>query len=115
MTTNFDAALEWRGKGYNVVPQKAVDIKHPGVKWKPIQARLVTPEEMASWRPMFDNGVGLITGAISGVIVIETDGLAGETVLDEFECEYGPLPEFSSFAAEANVAFIGTSSIRAAR
>ena len=45
MTTNFDAALEWRGKGYNVVPQKAVDIKHPGVKWKPIQARLVTPEE----------------------------------------------------------------------
>ena len=42
---------------------------------------------------MFDNGVGFITGAISGVIVIETDGLAGETVLDEFEYEHGPLPE----------------------
>jgi uncharacterized protein (DUF927 family) len=42
---------------------------------------------------MFENGVGFVTGDISGVIVIETDGPAGETVLEQFEFEHGPLPE----------------------
>jgi putative DNA primase/helicase len=93
MTSNFDAAREWMSKGYNVVPLKAVDAKHPGVKWKGLQTRLATADEVTRWKPLFSNGVGFITGAISGVVVIETDGLAGETVLAEFEHEHGPLPD----------------------
>ena len=42
---------------------------------------------------MFANGVGFVTGEISGVVVIETDGLAGETVLDTYRYEHGPLPD----------------------
>ena len=42
---------------------------------------------------MFDNGVGFITGGISGVIIIESDGPEGEAVLAEFERLYGPLPD----------------------
>ena len=91
--SNFRAALEWARKGYNVVPQKGLDIKHPGVRWKELQGRRATQDELAQWRHMFSNGVGFITGAISGVVVIETDGLAGETVLGDFEYEHGPLPE----------------------
>jgi hypothetical protein len=30
---NYKAAIVWRERGYNVVPQKAIDLKHPGVKW----------------------------------------------------------------------------------
>jgi hypothetical protein len=41
---------------------------------------------------IFANGVGFITGAISGVVVIDTDGPEGEALLDEFEFECGPLP-----------------------
>jgi uncharacterized protein (DUF927 family) len=86
-------ALDWRKRGYNVVPQKARDKKYPGVKWKNLQTRQATEAELMRWNLMFANGVGFITGEISGVIVIETDGLQGLTVLDEFECEHGPLPK----------------------
>jgi predicted RNA binding protein YcfA (HicA-like mRNA interferase family) len=63
------------------------------VKWKPYQDRLVTLAEMKRWEHLFANGVGFITGAVSGIIVIESDGLAGQTVLNEFEAEFGPLPK----------------------
>jgi hypothetical protein len=93
MTTNFDAALAFRAKGYNVVPQAAVDKKHPAVKWKVLQDRLADQAELEGWKHLFENGVGFITGAISGVIVIESDGPEGEAVLAEFEREHGPLPD----------------------
>jgi hypothetical protein len=88
---NYKAAIVWRERGYNVVPQKAINLKRPGVTWKPYQDRRVTRAEMQRWD--FANGVGFITGAVSGAIVIESDGLAGETILNEFEAEFGWLPE----------------------
>jgi hypothetical protein len=33
MIANFDAALDWHARGYNVVPCKAPDKKRPGIKW----------------------------------------------------------------------------------
>jgi P4 family phage/plasmid primase-like protien len=89
----YEAALAWAHKGYNVVPQKAPDKKHPGVKWRDLQTRHVTDAELARWERMFANGVGFITGAISGVIVIETDGPAGEALLEQFEFRHGELPK----------------------
>ena len=91
MTTNFDAALAFHAKGYNVLPQAAFDKKHPAVKWKGLQDRLVEPDELEGWKHLFENGVGFITGGVSGVIVIESDGPEGEAVLAEFEREHGPL------------------------
>jgi hypothetical protein len=90
---NYQAAIGWRARGYNVVPQKAIDLKHPGVKWKDYQKRLVTRAEIQCWKPLFASGVGFITGAISGVVVIESDGPAGLAVLNEFADEFGALPE----------------------
>jgi len=90
---NYMAALAWLKKEYNVVPQKAVDKKHPGVKWAHLQNQRVTKDELFDWYPMFANGVGFITGAISGIIVIESDGPEGEALLAEFEKLHGPLPE----------------------
>ncbi len=89
---NYAAALEWHKRKYNVVPRHATN-KHPAVKWKELQARMVTRAELLEWHSKFVHGVGFITGAVSGIIVIESDGLAGQTVLDLFECEYGPLPK----------------------
>ena len=91
--SNFSAALEWARKGYNVVPQAAVDKKYPAVKWKGLQDRLTEPDELQGWKHLFVNGVGFITGAVSGIIVIESDGPEGEAVLAEFEREHGPLPD----------------------
>jgi hypothetical protein len=88
----YEAALAWAHMGYNVVPQKAPDKKHPGVKWKELQTRRITEAELAQWRTIFANGVGFITGKISGVIVVETDGPAGEALLAGFEKLHGTLP-----------------------
>ena len=90
---NLQAAIVWRERGYNVVPQKAINLKRPSVPWKPYQDRRVARAEIQCWKPLFAGGVGFITGAISDAIVIESDGLAGETILNEFEAEFGPLPE----------------------
>ena len=92
MTTNFEAALDFRAKGYNVVPQSAVDKKHPAVRWKGLQDRLAEQGELEGWKHLFENGVGFITGAVSGVIVIESDGPEGEAVIAQFEKLHGPLP-----------------------
>jgi hypothetical protein len=91
--SNFSAALAFHAKGYNVVPQAAVDKKHPAVKWKGFQDRLVERDELDGWKHLFENGVGFVTGAMSGVIVIESDGPGGEAVLAEFGREHGPLPD----------------------
>lgn len=85
-------ALWWFYRGYNVVPQKAVDRKHPGVHWKALQRRKVTPAELTAWAPRFVHGVGFITGEISGVIVVETDGPAGDALIAHFERLHGTLP-----------------------
>ncbi len=79
MSSNYEAALAWKKRGYNPVPQAAGSKKRPGVKWRGLQTRTATEVELARWQPMFANGVGFISGAISGVVVIETDGSAGET------------------------------------
>src|SRR5262249_27505200 len=71
----------------------AIDLKHPGVKWEAYQRQRITLAEVRRWKPLFANGVGFITGAISGAVVIESDGPAGVTVLNEFEAEFGALPE----------------------
>lgn len=91
----YEASLVFHKRGFNVVPQKAADKKHPGVYWTELQARRVTLAELMKWRSrsMFADGVGFITGAISGVIVIESDGPAGDAVLAEFEKTHGDLPE----------------------
>lgn len=88
----YKAALGWSKRGYNVVPRNLFGGKYPAVKWKELQARLVTEGELLDWYGKFAGGFGFITGAISGAIVIETDGPEGEALLREFERQYGALP-----------------------
>lgn len=90
---NYKAALDLLEDDFCVVPQKAINMKRPGVDWKELQSRLSTLHELESWRSMFANGVGIITGAVSNCVVIDVDGPEGEALLKKFEKENGPLPE----------------------
>jgi hypothetical protein len=56
MTSNYESALAWARRGYNVVPQAASGKKHPDVKWKDLQTRPVAEAELAQWESMFANG-----------------------------------------------------------
>lgn len=88
----YQAALEFHARGMNVVPRNP-ERKCPAVRWKGLQDRFVTVDELKGWREMFAGGVGFITGAISNLIVIESDGPEGEAVIAEFKQARGALPQ----------------------
>ena len=59
--------------GWTIIPVKKGE-KRPGLpEWKSFQNRRPTTSELRTWFQNPDTGVGLITGAKSGVIVIDED------------------------------------------
>ncbi|PPD46057.1 MAG: hypothetical protein CTY15_01315 [Methylocystis sp.] len=85
-------AREFHKRGFNVVP-RSPEKKCPAVKWTDLQERRVTDDELKDWHAKFSGGVGFITGAISSIVVVESDGPEGEAVLASFEEGHGALPE----------------------
>jgi hypothetical protein len=79
---------------FNVVPNNPKK-KCPAVLWKHLQERRVTESELVSWydEGLFENGIGSLTGPISGIVVIDSDGPPGEAVIKEYEALHGPLPK----------------------
>jgi hypothetical protein len=82
---NFEIAKKYLDLGWSIMPihlswdkEKQKFNKKPTVDWKDYQSRLPTEEELHFW---FDdgkvNGIGLITGKLSGIVVVdvEKDGL----------------------------------------
>lgn len=62
--------------GWNPIPLRRD--KRPWIAWAPYQKRKVTPEELQAWRRRYPGAnVGIVTGAISGIIVLDVDGPAG--------------------------------------
>ncbi len=58
--------------GWTVLPVKK-GTKMPAVNWKEYQTRKPTNEELREWFKDPDVGIGILTGAASGVIVIDED------------------------------------------
>ncbi len=85
------AFSELRGRGFNVIPIIYGD-KKPAIKWSEYQTKLVTLEQCKEWEGKRYN-VGIVTGAISGVFVLDVDGEAGAATLATLEAQHGSLPE----------------------
>lgn len=67
------AALEYLDRGWPVIPLRP-DTKYPLVKWLEFQRRLPTEEEVAEWFETWpDADVGIVTGEVSGVVVVDCD------------------------------------------
>jgi len=59
-------------RGLSVFPLKP-RAKKPAIKsWKPFQERLATADELFDWFDG-DNNIGVVTGKISGIAVIDCD------------------------------------------
>jgi hypothetical protein len=77
----LQAALEYAGRGFSVIPidpridpVKKKALKKPFIKWEPYQKRRATPEEIRSWWAKWPGAmVGIVTGEISGIFVIDCD------------------------------------------
>ena len=70
-------ALEYLAMGFSVIPVKPGS-KEPLVPWATYQERYPTSEELDTWIEAWPQcNLGIITGKISGISVIDVDGEKG--------------------------------------
>lgn len=88
-----DAALLYLSYGWSVIPFRPRE-KRPLLAWLPFQKRRPSSEEVEAWfadHP--DANIGIVTGVVSELIVIDIDPAhGGDDSLTELERRHGPLP-----------------------
>lgn len=87
------AALDYAGRGWSVVPIEPGG-KRPLVRWEELQQRRASPAELHDWLARWpDANVGIVTGSISGLLVLDVDPRHdGSESLAALEAEHGALP-----------------------
>lgn len=73
LKTNKDWALYYFDQGWCIIPARG---KIPAVKWEQYQTKRPTKEQVEKWwdsNPNFN--IALVTGAISGVVAVDVDGV----------------------------------------
>src|ERR687897_1282182 len=71
-------AVEYRRRGWSPIPIKERS-KEPNLReLRPYLTRKATQEELGAWSW---SGVGIVTGPVSGVLVLDVDGPEGEAEL----------------------------------
>jgi len=80
MSTIFDAVLGYCRRGWSVIPLRwtgtVEDRKRPRLdSWKPYQTKAATEEQVRVWWTRWPQAnIGLVTGAISGLVALDLDG-----------------------------------------
>jgi hypothetical protein len=80
----LEAALIYCEKfGFSVIPVKPD--KKPHIKWEPYQKQRATSDEIKSWWTRWPNAmIGVATGSISGVAVIDIDTQEGREAITRY-------------------------------
>jgi len=74
----LNTALEYLEMGFSVIPVKRSDKKPYLKSWKEYQKRLPTEEEIERWWMLWPNAnIAIITGKVSGIIIVDADGPVG--------------------------------------
>lgn len=92
--TAREAALDYLARGWSVIPVQARG-KRPLIPWQIYQQRAATADDVREWFARWPNaGVGVVTGAVSGLVVLDVDPRhGGDDSLAALEHAHGPLPE----------------------
>jgi hypothetical protein len=87
------AALSYAERGWSVIPMLP-NAKRPLVPWREFQQRRAGTAEIEAWfRRWPDANVGVVTGQISGLVVVDVDTRhGGMSSLATAERVHGPLP-----------------------
>ena len=95
------AALDYEKLGWSIIPLHSIESdgrctcgepecdkpgKHPRILWKRgkknYQETRATPEEISNWWTRWpQSNIGIVTGAVSNIIVLDVDGPEGEATL----------------------------------
>ena len=87
---NLRAAVEYLGRGLSVIPLQHAS-KLPATKWAPYQSTPMTSGEVAdTWGRDGQLGVGIVTGAVSGLVVFDVDGPEAEAATVDHELPLTP-------------------------
>jgi len=82
--TKLQAALWYSRQGLPVFPVHP-DTKKAMVKWKPLQSRVATPDELTTWFEEWpEANIGMACGVVSDVCVIDCDSQDAINLIDGF-------------------------------
>jgi hypothetical protein len=89
-----DTAQRYLARGWSVLPLGARD-KRPLVVWEPLQDTRPSVEQVSDWFSRWpDANIGIVTGEISNLIVLDIDPKhGGDGSLERLERSFEPLPE----------------------
>ena len=90
----MNAAIhDYIGRGWSIIPIRPGD-KRPLVRWEEFQHRHPSEAEAGAWFYRWrEAGIGILTGAISGLVVIDVDVRhGGDVALEHLEREHGRFP-----------------------
>ena len=87
------AALGYLERGWSVVPIRR-GTKQPPIRWEPYQRARPAEETVRGWYARWpDAGVGIVTGTVSGLVVLDVDPANGGAESQrELEARHGALP-----------------------
>lgn len=88
-----DAALRYLSYGWSVIPLRPKE-KRPLVPWEMYQSKHPSIDQVKNWfNDHPDANVGVVTGSISGLVVLDVDPAhGGDESLIELEGRHGVLP-----------------------
>jgi len=79
----LSAALSYVKRGFSVIPIQARE-KRPLIAWEEYQDRIATEEEIKTWWAKWpEANMGIVTGKISGLVVIDLDSEEAKNKLKE--------------------------------
>jgi hypothetical protein len=80
---NLKAALKYQQLGFSVIPVRKD--KKPFIKWERYQSEKADSDQLRAWWEKWPNGnIGLVTGEVSGIDVVDCDSEKGRDALNEF-------------------------------
>lgn len=79
----LETALQYQKMGFSVIPCR--QDKKPYIKWEEFQKRIASEDEIRAWWQKWpDANVGIVTGIISNLAVIDIDTDEGKHAIQEF-------------------------------